>query len=278
MNLSKRSILYIVIGLNLFVSPSLLEAYVLKGPHLVQLMIDAINLPRTLSVNQILFLYEIDSESILAEYPQSIIYRMPEEFRSDIKSDELHQIQIASFDRWLTLIDDRVVAESEAWQDYYKDIFFYQSRDRLTERLQGIGIDITATSLGRYKESLYYIIGAQYPDESVPQIWLKKDSFLPVRWIIQSGNAESVRREVLFNNWRQYNNSWYPTEIQFVTDDQMSRKIEVTGLTVNPLFSDNFFDIEMFKQKKLPSSDVQSLHQGKSEIAKEIEDFKKIFE
>ncbi|MEZ4578569.1 MAG: hypothetical protein R2875_11315 [Desulfobacterales bacterium] len=62
------------------------------------------------------------------------------------------------------------------------------------------------------------IIGAQYPDESVPQIWLDKETFRPMRWIVESsGDPENPKySEILYRNWTRHSGAWYPSEIAFL--------------------------------------------------------------
>jgi hypothetical protein len=100
------------------------NAYILKGEHVLQLMIEKINLPLRLSVNQQVSFFDSAIESNHAEYEQWVRYRIPEQFRSDIDAEGLKQTHVASSGYSLTVVDDKIVAYSETWMDHYKDIFF----------------------------------------------------------------------------------------------------------------------------------------------------------
>lgn len=335
------------------------DAYVLKGEHLVQLMVSATNLPRRFLVRQQISivdqaihepagsgewpgegslngltgrrdkgraetrqdpppgdlrkdsdgflnamltgslmdrLFESDqypsAESMAAEYlarrektyKQLVRYELPGHFRSDITSEDLTRIHLASANQALTVVDGRIISEGDAWEDRYKDIFLYRSRKQMVEKLESCGINFSVTSLGRYDQAICFIIGAQYPDESVPQIWLDKETFRPVRWIVESsGNQEKPNcNEILYRTWTRHSGAWYPSEIAFFKDGVRMRTITVTEVMVNPDFSDDLFDLAKLKSiylnqavdaTKNPDSKIEE-----SDIEQRIMEFKQIYE
>lgn len=260
------------------------DSYVLKGQHVLELMIKKNNLPTRLFINQSLTVYDPGFFAETTVYEQWVRYQLPEAFRTDIESEEFKQIHVVSSDDSLTIIDDKIVSESEGWADHYKDIFFFRSRKKLVNRLKSLGIDFSARSMGRLQGTICYIIGANYPDESVPQLWVEKDTFRPLRWLIkatvtdETGLSKLKKFEILYKEWNAYQKSWYPSKIEFYEDQQMIQSIEIRQVEINPAFSKDLFDITQLKayystklQEPLPENNP-------SDIEKQIENFKKIYE
>jgi len=257
------------------------NGYVLKGQHVLDLMLEKNRLPKRFFINQSLTVYSSGFFTEQTEYEQWVRYQLPEQFRSDIESNDLKQIHVSLADNSLTIVDGRVVAESEIWVDHYKDIFFYRSREKLVKRLTDLGIDFSKTSIGRYEGIICYVIGAEYPDASVPQLWITKDTFKPLRWIYKLSDSDDVlvSYEIYYKDWKPYHKAWYPSKIEFYQGPLIIRSIEVRQIELNPDFSKALFDINRLKtyyaspelQESLPGS-------GQSDIEKRIEDFKKIYE
>lgn len=253
------------------------NAYILKGEHVLQLMIEKNNFPVRGLVNQQISFFDPGIESINTEYEQTVRYRIPEEFRSDIDDYGLKRIHVVSSGNSLTVIDGSVVAESEAWVDCYKDIFFYRSRKRLVEKLETLGINFSVTSFGRYNGVICYILGAQYPDESVPQLWVAKESFQPVRWIFKVFDEQGVveQKEIRYGDWKSYYKTKYPSKIEFFQGQNLIQSISVLQIEIDPFFPKDLFDIEQLRNYY--STRVQETTDS-TNIEKRIEEFKKIYE
>jgi len=271
---------FVFIGLLTLFSLSA-NGYVLKGQHVLELMLEKNHLPTRFFIDQSLTVYNSGFFIEKTEYEQWVRYQLPEQFRSDIESSDLKQIHVASGDDSLTIVDGSVVAESEIWADHYKDIFFYRSREKLVKRLEDLGIDFSVTSLGRFEGVICYVIGARYPDESVPQLWVTKDTFLPMRWIFDLSDTDDdvVRLEIFYKEWKKYHKSWYPSKIEFYQGPEIIRSIAAHKIELNPGFSKTLFDINRLKTYYSPQKFQEVLPDaGQSDIEKRIEDFKKIYE
>jgi len=217
------------------------------------------------------------------ELKETLKYIFPEKFRSDIVSKNSKRIHVVSKGRSLTVIDGKTVAGHETLFDRYKDIILYNSRSALVQRLAHLGIDVSVSSLGRFENKPVYVLGAQYPDESVSQIWLNKDTFRPFRWIINSkkpgGRIDFL--EIRYYKWRKISKIWYPMRIEFYQDDSLIRLIEVDEIKVDPGISAGLFDINRLKSTYPKDTQVPpKQHQSGelSEVQKMIEEFKKIYE
>jgi len=270
--------------LPLFFVPA--NAYVLQGPHLLQLMAQNIGKTKSLFVSQKLALYDDSFKDGSIELKEALKYLFPEKFRSDIVSKNGKRIHVVSKGRSLTIIDGKTVASHETIFDRYKDIILYNSRSALMQKLGHLGINTSVASLGRFEDKPVYILGAQYPDESVSQIWLDKETFRPFRWIISTerSNGRIDSLEVRYSKWRKIRKIFYPMHIEFYQDDQLIRTIKVDEIKVNPGISDALFNINRLKstypEEKRDTQVLSNQRQPSelTEVQKMIEEFKKIYE
>ncbi|OIN96559.1 MAG: hypothetical protein AUJ48_01370 [Deltaproteobacteria bacterium CG1_02_45_11] len=264
------------------------NAHVLQGPHILDLMTKKLGTANRLLVSQKLILYN-NPQSNSFELSETLRYIFPEQFRSDILSDNAQRIHVISKGAALTVIDGKVIADKENWMDYYKDIILYRSRIMLQKRLASLGVNVSVSSLGRFQGEIAYVIGAQYPDESVPQVWIDKDTFRPMRWLfagnndLPSASTESGKDflEVRYYNWQPVEKTWYPMRIELYQNDVLIRKINVDQITVSPSFPEDLFDIKHLQSIYSPASPFvqdQNKTEGLSEVQKAIEEFKKIYE
>lgn len=300
------------------------DAYVLQGPHLLELMTKKLGGAKRLLIFQKLVIYNNGynngSQSDTVELNETLRYAFPEKFRSDIDSENVQIIYVVSSDTTLTIIDGEVVSSSSAlpeqanewmksermksgehdslWRsglstlpenkpekyfNRYKDILLYRSRILLQKRLLFLGVDISVSSLGRFQGKTAYILGAQYPDESVPQVWIDKNTFLPFRWVINGGDSESNKDllEIRYLEWKRVEKTWYPMRIEFYQNNILMRETNVDHIKMNPFFSEDFFDIDHLESIHSQTASVpsdQHKSDGLDEVRKTIEDFKKIYE
>lgn len=263
------------------------RAYVLTGPHILELSTRKIGTPKRLSVKQKLIFYRQNNNNHLdadqVEFNETLSYMFPHNFRSDVVSETTQKIHVVSSDQSVTVIGGKIVPLSESGFTCYKDLLLYRDRDLLQQRLIDIGVDVAISSLGRFNGKIAYVIGAKYPDESVSQVWLDKDTFRPFRWLIknkENGNNKEAM-EFRYLNWQKVKRSWYPMLIEFYQEGDLSRRIEVNSIQVNPVFNEALFDIAFIKSI-YPSvvADTSDQHDSDevNEVQKTIEDFTKIFE
>ncbi len=211
-----------------------LHAYVLPGPFLLKLMTQNLGNADRLLVTQKLILHDDNPNMNTDELSETLAFKFPKTFRSDIVSENIQRIRILSNGIVFTVIDGKISDEPENAYDHYKDLILFRSREILEERLSDLGVDVKVSSFGRFQGTPAYVLGAQYPDETTPQVWLDKNTFLPFRWII-SGNA-TQNLEVLYLDWKKLNKTWYPMRIEFFSNGNLVREIHVQDIKVNPSF------------------------------------------
>ncbi len=256
--------------------------YVLQGPHILELMTSSLGKAKRLLITQDVILKN-GPENERIEFKETLRYAFKGKFRSDIIYKTGLGTHIESDDIVFKAIDGKIIGNSKTVYDYYKDLLLYRSRVALHNKLVSLGVDVFVSSLGRFQGKVAYVLGAEYPDESISQIWFDKESFRPIRWLIfeESGNDLEVPLEVRYLNWRQIDKTWYPMHIEFYKNDILIREIYVAGVEVNPDFEEDLFNIERFISQPVPLIQDDPGQDGaevSSDINKTIEEFKKSYE
>lgn len=259
-------------------------AYVLPGLHLLDLMARQVGRARALEVSQRLVLVSSQESMPGLTLQETLHYRYPNAIRLESRSENVHRIHLVVDDRAVTIIDDRRMPVDRSLWDRYKDLLVYRSRDLLKEQLARHGLDVMVSSLGRFQGNPCFVLGAQYPDTSVPQIWIEKETFLPIRWLIPgtSPDGSPNRLEFRYLDWQKQGKVWYPMYVQFIAGEMLVREIFVDHLSVNPTLDDALFDMDHFDQL-YPAADLAgpaatTTEEEPSDIQKAIDDFKKRFQ
>jgi len=306
----------------LFVFVAPIHAYVLQGPHVLDLMIENFGNAKSLFVSHKIIFYRagfVDdaaqlspvgeskqfSEAVDApggshrtrehyadettmvpetmEMEGSLRFIFSQAFRSDARSNDSERIFIFSGGKSLTLIDGNSVPGAANRFDLYKDLLFYHSREELVERLFQLGVDVSISSLGRFEEKIAFVIGAKYPDESVSQVWIDQETFLPLRWIIKGVDpaVETDTLEIRYLIWWKIGKTRYPSRIEFYQDGNLMRVNQAINFEENAAFPEELFDIDYLKTV-FPLAPAQPIVPGEpgepSEVEKTIEEFRRIFE
>lgn len=259
------------------------HAYVLHGYHLLELMRREMGTARSLEVIQKLTIQEsvLPTEAVVVQ--ETLSYRFPVAFRSEFASAAGEHIQVFSNGRALTVVDRRIVSDTESELEHYKDIFLYNTRELLKNRLSQLGVAADVSSVGRFQGRIVYVLGAQYPDETVPQLWLDKETFRPMRWLLKPASAGNLSEaiEVRYDNWRKVSSIWYPERIEFYQGDRLLRRMQVQRTRVNPELSDRLFDLAYLKSiypYAAAPPPAQGESGGKNDIQRTIDRFRKLLE
>jgi outer membrane lipoprotein-sorting protein len=259
------------------------NAYVLPGPYILKLMTQNLGKAKSLLVSQTLAIHDESPQKIGVELSETLRYVFPEKFRSDTLSENVIRIHVLSKGKAVTVIDGKIADESDNRYDRYKDILLFKPMEMLKDKLSLLGVDVTVSSLGRFQGKPAYVLGAQYPDETTPQVWLDKDTFRPFRWIMtnKAGESQENSIEVRYLEWNKVHHTWYPMRIEVFMAGILVREIHVQNIKVNPSFSKELFDIKHLKSlypQVAPAEKEQENKEDLNEVQKTIEDFKKLYE
>ncbi len=236
----------------LFVGPGMPEkgwSAVLEGPHILDLTARALGPIAALQTSQKRIVYPQTPETFPGVFDETATYVMPNRFRADTLF-ELHQrTHLEVGDRSLTVIDGRLTSDADPF-DRYQRLLRSRSRAQLMRTVNQLGVETAISSLGRIAGSVVFVIGARYPDESVSQLALDKETFLPARLLLvdRDVSAQQARHmEIFYYDWRKIQSGWFPFQVVFVVDGRLTQEIRVAGLRLNPSLPPDYLDVEALK-------------------------------
>lgn len=258
-------------------------AYVLRGPHVLELMTRELKRPERLQVDQKLYLFGAAEDGRVVVLDETVRYALPDRFRSEISGPQTQRIHVTAGGGSLSVVDGRVALTPESRFERYKELFLYRDAQRLGDRLRQMGIDPAVTSLGRFQGRIAYVLGARYPDETVSQVWVDKETFRPLRCLFVAGPADvsASSVDIRYSAWQAAARGWYPSRIDILIDQVLVREIMVTRLNSDPRFDPELFDIARLWSRYRPveaPSPERPVSQGMEEVQETIDDFKKKFE
>jgi outer membrane lipoprotein-sorting protein len=262
------------------------NGYVLKGPHVLDMMVRKLAGAQTLQVDQQVVILDAAISDQPIELTETLNYVFPDRFRSEIKHENSHRIQVLSQGQALTIVDDIITGEHEGRFDRYKDLLLYNSRQLLQKVLYTHGVDVGTTSLGRMDDRIVYVIGADYPNASTSQVWVDKERFVPLRWINviapADASTEPERFEFIYRNWQNLDGVWYPMLIETYHNRLLVRRIQVAKVQANTAIAGELLNIAhlmtIYKKEAAPPTSDEAPQSEVDEVERTIEDFKKKFE
>ena len=255
------------------------HAHVPDGRRLLQLLSDKLGVVDTMKVVQNLRMTVPGETQGMAGVSETLRYRSPACFRSDIQGPAIRRIFVENNDHLVTVTDDKVSFSVKTWFDRYKDLLFCRSASMMQIRLDQWGVDTSITSLGRINGTPVYVLGGQYPDKSASQVWIDKNSLLPLRWLVAEKGASGSRihREIHFLNWEKSAGVWYPMAVQFFQGRRLVREIQARQITSNGPIGEEWFDIEALRGRFSPSRTPMDAETPIEEIRQTMKEFSRRF-
>ena len=257
-------------------------AYVLGGPHVLDLAAKAMGRLPPLKIDQKLLIYPQTPDAFPTALDETAIYLMPRRFRSDIVSDRINRVFLEIEDQSLTVIDGRMATDQDPF-DQYQRLLRARSRSQLMKTLGTLGVETAVSSLGRIDETVVFVIGAHYPDESVCQLAVDKETFLPLRLLLTDKDIDDPgqRLEIFYHNWQKIQDGWFPTQVVFFIGGNLVREIRVVQIYVNPSIPADLMDLEALKAS-VAAAQPDTIQDQKQEtveaIQQGVQDFQKKFD
>lgn len=228
-------------------------AYVLMGEHVLDLMVKALGQADTLEVTQMVTVSTAATATPLptSALQETVRIRFPYDFRADASGDGyLRQIVISG---GTALMAVNGVLQGGPLPRYarYNEILMVKPRQALADHLRMLGVDVTISSLGRLEDRYCYVVGARFPDETVAQLWVAKDTFYPLRLILPptANSPGEGPVEIRYRNWTFTEGVAYPMHVVMRQNHQIMQEIRVDRLQINPVFSSDLFDIAALRRE-----------------------------
>ncbi len=273
-NRTKKIVLYVTF---LLFSAVLSNAFVPNGDMVLDVMLKKLKASKTFVVKQNLVFMKSrqdDSSGKIREvFPETLKYVFPDKFRSDIVSDDMKRVYVALKGQSIKIINGQRAVVSDSGFELYKELLLLRSKPLLKKRLDLTGVDLSVVSLGRIDGNIAYVIGANYPDESMSQLWVDRKTFLPVKWVVKVKSDELF--EFYYKNWRKKHLIWYPMRIESYLNKELMRVADVLKTDESSKINYKDFDI---KHLEFLYPFIESEEEENSdEIQETIKKFTKIY-
>lgn len=236
---------------------------------------------------------------------EALTYQLPGGFRAEIRSEAIQRLYLEVDGEALLTVDGHLVPMGAGWFERFKDLFLFAQRLDLHRQLALEGVDVAIASLGLWKERPVHVLGAYFPDAAPAQIWVDKETLLPVRWLWETaiGNPEDVPigdgpidgapqgagqiYEIRYDRWQLFGKRRYPLRVRFFENHELVRTLVAEAVVVNAEVEAGLMDLETVRRLALPPlEDPSQVGEGSDpavdpavdEIQEAIDIFKKRFE
>ena len=258
------------------------SGYVLEGPHVLELAAEAMGRLPALEIQQKLLIYPETPDAFPTVLDETAWLVAPRRFRSDIVSDRIKRTHLEVGDQSLTVIDGRIAVTRDTF-DLYQQLLRNRNRRELMTTLNTLGVETSVSSLGRIEDRVVFVIGARYPDESVSQLAVDKESFLPVRLLLAGKQIDGTdhKVEIHYRNWQKIQDGLFPEQVHFYVDAILKRELRVVQIRANPKMAENLMDLEALKASAVVV-DTNTLEERRRDdveaVQQKVEEFHKKFD
>ncbi|WDP85628.1 MAG: hypothetical protein HUN05_11210 [Desulfobacter sp.] len=209
---------------------------------------------------------------------ETLAYLFPDHLRSDTDSGKRFYVQ--SPDGFVSVLDGVVTDVEKSILTYYTDPLIYRDSEILLRQLGLAGIHVEDVSIERFDGQICYFIGQRdSAQDSGPGLWIEKDHFFPVRYLVKKNNRVIDAR---YGNWQRVSKTWYPMETRIFVDQQLFVTISVARCELKSGFLKSLFNVDQILSKypkKTEAVQSDTGHRDRIEdLDKEIEDFSKLYD
>ncbi|MCP3901981.1 MAG: hypothetical protein GY707_19915, partial [Desulfobacteraceae bacterium] len=124
-------------------------------------------------------------ELSFVEISEKLWFFYPDKFRSESVAGSHDMICAESKGRYVKVIDEFVESKKKSLTDLYTDILLFRQAELLTKKLKTAGVNIKRSSLKRYEDKIYFVVGIPpIQDKPSSSLWVEKDTSFPSRYTI----------------------------------------------------------------------------------------------
>ena len=239
------------------------QAFIPEAEHLLYLVIKKIKQPVGIEAWQTrkILNYQTPDQGLI-EFEEKLLYSYPNQLRTQIVSQSMESFSVESDYEFIKISDGIISSQEKSLVDMYSDILLYRDHETLLNQLDLKGIDTTQVSFQRYSDTICWVIGKhhkpnQETNSDFPGLWIEKDTFLPLRYIIKK-NDKKV--EFFYQNWHKVSKTFYPMQVYIFLDNRLYATIDVKTFYLKSGFLPDLFDIENIESlypKQTPADDKE---------------------
>ncbi|MFH1623983.1 MAG: hypothetical protein ABID54_02360 [Pseudomonadota bacterium] len=236
--------------------PLYASGYIPSANFLIKMMLAANQAVQNVRVEQIATTFNEDSGSEDLQVSEVLYLRIPDSYRLDIESRDGKKTIIYKRGELLTTEAGRVTSESPDEMSISKDLFIRRSVDDVIQLLRSRKVDTERMGLGRFDGKIAFIIGATERETESPQLWIEKENFLPLRFIVRAEKKVAVANvEIRYLDYKQVDGKyWYPFTIEFYHDNTLAVRYQAQRVVINTNVPDNLFDIVKIRKESVKTT------------------------
>ncbi len=209
---------------------------------------------------------------------ETLTYSYPNSLRSDIMTDSGLRFYALSKSGFVKVDGGMVSVMEKSGVDFYTDPLLYRDYEIMVQALTLAGVNTKKVTFQRLDGQVCYFIGQPPVDQvRMPGLWIDKESFFPVRYLIRKkGRTVDIR----YSNWQRVSRTWYPMETRILVDGDLFVDIIVSRFELKSGFSPALFDVDKILSQ-YPVQDGAPDHGNDSRIENldsDIEDFSKLYD
>ncbi|UCF84773.1 MAG: hypothetical protein JSV50_03850 [Desulfobacteraceae bacterium] len=207
------------------------NAYIMPAEQLISLMTRNFSQFKTLIITQ--------STHLIT--PEDLEVQMVLEEKIWLKSPGFHYSELGDLpDDWSANAYGLTAARSST-DNTFRRLFMASDKNTIMALSSEMGINLGSVSLTRYDGVIAYRLGDK--DPKAPKLLIEKERFLPLLlsyWLWGDSGRKTVT--VLFGDYRQVAEGWYPYEIAMFSGEELEERYFITDLLVNTPIESSFFD------------------------------------
>lgn len=239
------------------------SGYILSAKFIIKMMLQANHRIHDVKIEQTATLFDEDADHEGYKAPSVLYLKFPDSLRLDITLSYEKETVIHSNGETLTVVDGNLVSEVPDVRSVLKEFFITRSVDEVIEFLHAKHVNTERMGLGRFNGKIVYIIGAKEWETESPQLWIEKDSFLPLRFIAEERKEDCVFiLEVRYLDYKSIGRAYrYPSVIEFYHDNNLTLRYETENVVVNTSLPDS-----LFHMNRISENNPHISNNGKQEI------------
>jgi|GEM_PF-5067928 len=235
----------ISLALVLFLPVSAL-GYIPSAHFIIRMMLQRNQAIQDVTVEQTTAIFDDKSGYEGLQVREVLYLKFPDRYRLDTTLPNETKTTICSQGKMLTIVGNEVISHAPDEKITFKAFIINHSVDEVIQLLRSRNVNIERMGLGRFNGKIAYIIGANETETELPQLWIDKDRFLPLRFIAKEKKKESVTKvEVRYLNYRRIHGKFqYPSTVEFYNDNILTLRYQIEKVVVNNLVPDKLFNIK----------------------------------
>lgn len=228
------------------------NAYVPVAGHLLKAAAEKRSAPSSAVVRQTRIVPAQKPGGTEEEFRETVFMRFPGLIRSELQTDQGKRVYLERSGTYRIADSQGVSQAPPDPMDIALRLLASPEAGAMQQVLARSGVDLSVASLGIFQGRIGYVLGARYPDESVPQVWFDKKTLLPFRWLLVRQTAEGFfqRTEIRYSAWQKTGELHYPRAMAFFFNERRIADVRVDRIDAGADVAYEQFSFERLAEQR----------------------------